>query len=80
VIRVNDLVADLVVHRFGCPPQETHKEYITIVLEESRYIQWNQEVRENWVRIWQSNCLGGGVCVRRWMRIRNSSMPEIADR
>jgi hypothetical protein len=58
VIRVNDLVADLVVHRFGCPPPETHKEYITIVLEESRYIQWNQEVRENWVRIWQSNCLG----------------------
>src|SRR6202158_3555862 len=30
VIRVNDLVADLVVHRFGCPPQETHKEYITL--------------------------------------------------
>jgi hypothetical protein len=22
VIRVNDLVADLVVHKFGCPPSE----------------------------------------------------------
>ena len=30
VIRVNDLVADLVVHSFGCPPQETHKKYITL--------------------------------------------------
>jgi hypothetical protein len=26
------------------------------VLQESRYIQWNQEVRENWVLIWQLNC------------------------
>jgi hypothetical protein len=26
------------------------------VLEESRYIQWNEEVRENGVLIWQLNC------------------------
>ena len=33
------------------------------MLQESRYIQWNQEVRENWVRIWQLNCLGkAGFC------------------
>ena len=33
------------------------------MLQESRYIQWNQEVRENWVRIWQLNCLGEtGFC------------------
>ena len=46
VIWVNDLVADLVVHRFACPPGDALQRYY-IVLEESRYIQWNHEVREN---------------------------------
>src|SRR6266852_7903479 len=35
-------------------------EYKGIVLQESRYMQWNEEVRENRVRIWHWNCSGGG--------------------
>ena len=35
-------------------------EYKGIVPEESRYMQWNEEVRENRVRIWHWNCSGGG--------------------
>jgi hypothetical protein len=37
------------------------EQYINNVLEESRYIQWNEGVREKEVLIWQSNCLA-----RRW--------------
>src|SRR5712692_10629202 len=33
-------------------------EYKGIVLQESRYMQWNEEVRENRVRIWHWNCYG----------------------
>jgi hypothetical protein len=46
VIRINDFVADLVVHSFGCPPSG-YREYKEIVPQESRYMQWNEEVREN---------------------------------
>ncbi len=46
VIRVNDLVADLVIHMIDCPPGDPRRVYNN-VLEESRYIQWNQGVREN---------------------------------
>src|SRR5260370_14321107 len=46
VIRVNDLVADLVVHRFAMPPRDAQGLYRS-VLQESRYIRCNQEVRED---------------------------------
>jgi hypothetical protein len=35
-----------------------HKQCKGNVLEESRYIHWNQRVRENKVLIWQENCCG----------------------
>ena len=35
------------------------------MLHESRYIQWNEEVREKQASIWQLNCLAAFIfCVR----------------
>ena len=42
------------------------------MLQESRYIPWNQEDRENELQIWQQNCLGGEflVAVSDWEELR----------
>ena len=40
-----------------------------IVPQESRYIPWNQEVRENELQIWQPNCLGPLFYACRWMKL-----------
>jgi len=47
------------------------------VLQESRYIQWNEEVREILMQIWQSNCSEGRTLVCRWMWIDGSSLAKI---
>jgi hypothetical protein len=58
VVRINDLVADLVVHaRFS--PWRYVGQCRRNVWKESRYIQWNEEVRKRSVPIWQWNCIGG---------------------
>jgi hypothetical protein len=48
-----------------------------IVLQESRYILWNEEVREIWILIWQLNCSEGRIFAPRWMCVNHSSRPKI---